>query len=63
MGKETNGIFEHSNIRNMTDWSRMVCSGGHMISGYAGVTPMKPGSASFPLLGVEVAILNPQVTK
>eukprot|EP00300_Choanocystis_sp_HF-7_P036278 c5211_g1_i1.p1 GENE.c5211_g1_i1~~c5211_g1_i1.p1 ORF type:complete len:414 (-),score=85.70 c5211_g1_i1:69-1310(-) len=35
-------------------------TGGHMISGYAGVTPMKPGSASLPLLGIEPCVLNAQ---
>eukprot|EP00301_Raphidiophrys_heterophryoidea_P024178 c775_g1_i1.p1 GENE.c775_g1_i1~~c775_g1_i1.p1 ORF type:complete len:666 (-),score=218.34 c775_g1_i1:286-2283(-) len=38
-------------------------TGGHMISGYGGVTPMKPGSASFPALGIEVAVLDSQTGK
>ena len=33
-------------------------TGGHLISPIPGATPMKPGSATFPLPGVELAILK-----
>lgn len=33
-------------------------TGGHMIAPLPGATPTKPGSASLPFFGVEVAILD-----
>lgn len=34
-------------------------TGGHMLTGLAGCTPMKPGSASFPFFGVQPLVLDP----
>lgn len=36
-------------------------TGGHIITGLSGTTPMKPGSASFPFFGIELAVLEPTV--
>ncbi|MCZ6546424.1 MAG: acetate--CoA ligase [Chloroflexi bacterium] len=35
-------------------------SGGHMLTGLAGVTNMKPGSASFPFFGIEPSLVDPE---
>jgi acetyl-CoA synthetase len=34
-------------------------TGGHMITNIPGVTPMKPGSCTLPMLGIECAVLDP----
>ncbi|ANB15008.1 acetate--CoA ligase ACS2 [Sugiyamaella lignohabitans] len=34
-------------------------TGSHIISPYAGVTPTKPGSASFPVFGIDPVIIDP----
>ncbi|KAJ1619274.1 acetyl-CoA synthetase [Pavlovales sp. CCMP2436] len=34
-------------------------TGGHMLTGLAGCTPMKPGAASFPFFGVAPIVLDP----
>ncbi len=34
-------------------------TGGHMMTGIPGATPMKPGSTSLPMYGVEPALLDP----
>jgi hypothetical protein len=36
-------------------------TGGHVITGLSGTTPMKPGSASFPFYGIELCIMEPTV--
>lgn len=36
-------------------------TGGHVITGISGTTPMKPGSASFPFYGIELCIMEPTV--
>lgn len=36
----------------------MTESGSHLITGLAGITPLKPGSASLPFFGVDPAILD-----
>ena len=35
-------------------------TGGHIAVNYPGVTPMKPGSCTFPCYGIEFAILDPK---
>ncbi len=35
-------------------------TGGHMLTGVAGATPMKPGSASFPFFGIEPSLVDPE---
>lgn len=35
-------------------------TGGHLITPIAGITPTKPGSATFPFFGVEPLIVNPE---
>ena len=40
-------------------------TGGHMVTGLSGTTPMKPGSASFPFFGIELcvmALVSPAMT-
>lgn len=34
-------------------------TGSHIVAGLAGVTPMKPGSASLPCFGIEPVIIDP----
>ncbi len=34
-------------------------TGGHMLTGVAGATPMKPGSASVPFFGIEPSLVDP----
>ena len=36
-------------------------TGGHMVTGLSGTTPMKPGSASFPFFGIELCVMEPTV--
>lgn len=36
-------------------------TGGHVITGLSGTTPMKPGSASFPFYGIELCVMKPSV--
>ncbi|OQE18625.1 hypothetical protein PENSTE_c017G10253 [Penicillium steckii] len=43
----------------VTDTYWQTETGSHIIAAYTGVTPMKPGSASFPCFGIDVAILDP----
>jgi len=38
-------------------------TGGHMVTGLPGATPMKPGSASFPFFGVKPVVVDPQSGK
>lgn len=38
-------------------------TGSHIITPLAGITPMKPGSASLPFFGIDVAILDPTTGK
>ena len=36
-------------------------TGGHVVTGLSGTTPMKPGSASFPFYGIELCVMKPSV--
>ena len=36
-------------------------TGGHVVTGLSGTTPMKPGSASFPFYGIELCVMKPTV--
>jgi len=38
-------------------------TGGHVISNYPGVTPMKPGSCTLPCYGIDAVVLDPQTGK
>ncbi|ANB10986.1 acetate--CoA ligase ACS2 [Sugiyamaella lignohabitans] len=38
-------------------------TGSHIIAPLAGITPMKPGSASFPFFGIDLAIIDPVTGK
>jgi len=38
-------------------------TGGHIISNLPGVTPMKPGSCTLPLYGIDAVLLDPQTGK
>lgn len=38
-------------------------TGGHVITNLPGVTPMKPGSCTFPFYGVDTVVLDPQTGK
>ena len=38
-------------------------TGGHIISNLPGITPMKPGSCTLPLPGIETVVLDPQTGK
>jgi len=35
-------------------------TGGHVITNLPGITPMKPGSCTFPFYGIDIAVLNPK---
>ena len=38
-------------------------TGGHVISNYPGVTPMKPGSCTLPCYGIDTVVLDSQTGK
>mmetsp|Transcript_2650 Transcript_2650/g.7596 ORF Transcript_2650/g.7596 Transcript_2650/m.7596 type:complete len:704 (+) Transcript_2650:177-2288(+) len=38
-------------------------TGGHIITNIPGITPMKPGSCTFPFYGVDTVVLDPQTGK
>ena len=38
-------------------------TGGHVISNYPGITPMKPGSCTLPCYGIDTCVLDPQTGK
>ncbi|PYI16622.1 acetyl-coenzyme A synthetase [Aspergillus violaceofuscus CBS 115571] len=43
----------------VTDTYWQTETGSHIIASLAGVTPMKPGSASLPMFGIDFAIIDP----
>lgn len=38
-------------------------TGGHVVSNLPGITPMKPGSCTLPLLGIDTVVLDPLTAK
>ncbi|CAG8000400.1 unnamed protein product [Penicillium olsonii] len=51
--------FFGSNQTTLTDTYWQTETGSHVVASLAGVTPMKPGCASLPCFGIDLAIIDP----